>query len=123
MPTCWSIGTTPARTATTEVDLGGQPVREGDKVVVWYISANRDEEVFPDPDRFDVTRTPNPEVAFGSGGPHFCLGAPLARMEIRVMFEELLPRLRDIELTGPVRRLRSNFINGVKHMPVRVRAA
>jgi cytochrome P450 len=111
------------RTARRDVELGGQQVREGDKVVVWYVSANRDEDVFPDPNRFNVTRTPNPEVAFGSGGPHFCLGAPLARMEIRVMFEELLPRLRDIEATAPVSRLRSNFINGVKHMPVRATAA
>jgi cytochrome P450 len=111
------------RTATHHVELGGQQVREGDKVVVWYISANRDGEVFDDPDTFDITRDPNPEVAFGSGGPHFCLGAPLARMEIRVMFEELLPRLRDIELAGPINRLRSNFINGIKHMPVRVDTA
>jgi cytochrome P450 len=111
------------RTATRDVELGGKPVHEGDKVVVWYISADRDEETFARPDEFDITRTPNPEVAFGSGGPHFCLGAPLARMEIRVMFEELLPRLADIELTGPVSRLRSNFINGVKHMPVRVETA
>jgi cytochrome P450 len=111
------------RTATHHVELGGQQVREGDKVVVWYISANRDGEVFDDPDTFDITRDPNPEVAFGSGGPHFCLGAPLARMEIRVMFEELLLRLRDIELAGPINRLRSNFINGIKHMPVRVDTA
>ncbi len=107
------------RTATRDLSFGGQEIRAGDKVVVWFISANRDEEVFPEANRFDITRQPNPEVAFGSGGPHFCLGAPLARMEIRVMFEELLPRLKDIELTGPVSRLRSNFINGVKHMPVR----
>ncbi len=108
------------RTATRDLELGGQSIRAGDKVVVWFISANRDEDVFPDPYRFDITRQPNPHVAFGSGGPHFCLGAPLARMEIRVMFEELLPRLKDIELDGPVSRLRSNFINGVKHMPVRI---
>jgi cytochrome P450 len=111
------------RTATRDVELGDQAVRDGDKVVVWFISANRDEKVFADPDRFDVTRRPNPEVAFGSGGPHFCLGAPLARMEIRVMFEELLPRLEDIETAGPISRLRSNFINGVKHVPVRVKTA
>jgi cytochrome P450 len=111
------------RTATRDVELGGQQIREGDKVVVWYISADRDDEVFARPDAFDITRQPNPEVAFGSGGPHFCLGAPLARMEIRVLFEELLPRLAGIELTRPVSRLRSNFINGVKHMPVRVEPA
>jgi cytochrome P450 len=111
------------RTAARDVALGGQSIRAGDKVVVWFISANRDEDVFPDPYRFDIARQPNPQVAFGSGGPHFCLGAPLARMEIRVMFEELLPRLKDIELDGPVSRLRSNFINGIKHMPVNVTPA
>jgi cholest-4-en-3-one 26-monooxygenase len=106
------------RTATTDTEVGGQPVAEGDKVVIWYISANRDEAVFDDPYRFDVRRTPNEHVAFGGGGPHFCLGANLARMEIRLMFQELLPRLADMELAGPVERLRSNFINGIKHMPV-----
>ncbi len=111
------------RTATRDVELGGKRIREGDKVVVWFVSGNRDEEVFPEPHRFDVGRDPNPQMSFGSGGPHVCLGAHLARLEIRVMFEELLPRLTDIELTGPVVRLRSNFINGIKHMPVRVRLA
>jgi cholest-4-en-3-one 26-monooxygenase len=106
------------RTATTDTEIGGQAVAEGDKVVIWYISANRDEAVFDDPYRFDVRRTPNEHVAFGGGGPHFCLGANLARMEIRLMFEALLPRLPDMELDGPVERLRSNFINGIKHMPV-----
>jgi cytochrome P450 len=109
------------RTATGDVELGEQRIREGDKVVVWFISANFDEDQFEDPYRFDITRDPNPHVAFGSGGPHFCLGAPLARMEIRVMFEELLPRLKSIERTGPISRLRSNFINGIKHAPVRVK--
>jgi len=108
------------RTATRDVELRGQVIREGDKVVVWFLSANFDEEVFTDPYRFDVGRDPNPHVAFGSGGPHFCLGGPLARMEIRVLFEELLPRLSTIEPAGPISRLRSNFINGIKHMPVRV---
>jgi cholest-4-en-3-one 26-monooxygenase len=93
-------------------------VAEGDKVVIWYISANRHEAVFDDPYRFDVRRTPNEHVAFGGGGPHFCLGANLARMEIRLMFEELLPRLPDMALAGPVERLRSNSVNGIKHMPV-----
>jgi len=111
------------RTAARDLDLGGKRIREGDKVVVWFVSGNRDEEVFPEPFRFDVGREPNPQMAFGSGGPHICLGAHLARLEVRVMFEELLPRLADIELTGPVVRLRSNFINGIKHMPVRVRPA
>jgi cholest-4-en-3-one 26-monooxygenase len=107
------------RTATTEIELGGQRIREGDKVTMWHISGNRDETCFPEPYRFDVGRTPNDHIAFGGGGPHFCLGANLARLEIRVMFEELLRRLPDIELDGPVARLRSNFINGIKRMPVR----
>src|SRR5262245_5425141 len=106
------------RTATRDVQLRGQQIREGDKVVLFYASANRDEEVFPDAQRFDVGRDPNDHLAFGIG-PHFCLGANLARLEIRIMFEELLRRLPDIELAGPVERLRSNFINGIKRMPVR----
>ncbi len=73
----------------------------GDKVVTWYISANRDEEVFDDPYRFDVTRKPNDHVTFGPGGPHFCLGAHLARLETKILFQELLPRLASIELAGP----------------------
>ena len=85
---------------------------------MYYVSANRDEDVFPDPDSLDVARTPNDHLAFGIG-EHFCLGASLARLEIRVLFEEILRRLPDIELTGPVRRLRSNFINGYKQIPVR----
>jgi cytochrome P450 len=111
------------RTAMRDVELGGKRIRAGDKVVVWFVSGDFDEEVFPDPYRFDVGREPNDHMAFGSSGPHLCLGAHLARLEVRVMFEELLPRLRDIELVGPVVRLRSNFINGVKHAPVRVSLA
>jgi cytochrome P450 len=111
------------RTATRDVEMRGQTIREGDKVVTWYISANRDEEVFPDPYRFDITRRPNEHVTFGPGGPHFCLGAHLARLETKVMFQELLPRLRSIELTGPATRIRSNFVNGIKKMPVRVAIA
>jgi len=106
------------RTATQDIEVGGRKIREGDKVILWYVSANRDEDVFADPDRFDVGRTPNDHLAFGIG-QHFCLGANLARLEIHIMFEELLARLPDIELAGPVRRLRSNFINGIKSMPVR----
>jgi cytochrome P450 len=109
------------RTATRDTELRGQRIREGDKVVTWYISANRDEEQFPDPYRFDVGRRPNEHVTFGPGGPHFCLGAHFARLETRILFEELLPRLRSIELTGPVTRMRSNFVNGIKRMPVKVR--
>ena len=107
------------RTATRDVEVGGTQVKEGDKVVIWYISANRDESVFENPYTFDVTRSPNPHIAFGGGGPHFCLGANLARMEMRVMYEEILKRIPDMELAGPVERLRSHFINGIKHMPVR----
>jgi cytochrome P450 len=108
------------RTATRDVQLRGQTIHQGDKVVTWYVSANRDEEMFPDPDRFDVTRHPNEHVTFGPGGPHFCLGAHLARLETKVLFEELLPRLASIELAGPVERIRSTFVNGIKRMPVRI---
>jgi cytochrome P450 len=108
------------RTATRDTELHGQPIRTGDKVVTWYISANHDPEVFPEPRSFDVTRTPNDHVTFGPGGPHFCLGAHLARLETKILFQELIPRLDTIELIGPVERIRSNFVNGVKRMPVRV---
>jgi len=106
------------RTAQKDVEIHGTMVREGDRVVIWYASANRDEAVFPDADRFDVGRFPNDHLGFGIG-PHFCLGAHLARLEIRTMFEEVLRRLPDIELDGSVERLHSGFLNGIKHMPVR----
>jgi cholest-4-en-3-one 26-monooxygenase len=106
------------RTATRDVELSGQQIKAGDKVVIWYISANRDEHTFQDPFTFDVERSPNEHVAFGGGGPHFCLGANLARMEIQVMFDVVLDRLDDIEMTAPPARLRSNFINGLKHVPL-----
>ncbi|MDA8149448.1 MAG: cytochrome P450 [Actinomycetota bacterium] len=106
------------RQATRTVDLGGQRIEEDDKVVFFHVSANRDEEVFTQPQRFDVTRDPNPHLAFGGGGPHFCLGANLARMEARVMFEHLVHRMPGLAPGGEVRRLRSAFINGVKHLPV-----
>ena len=106
------------RQATSDIVIADQKIAEGDKVVFWHISANRDETVFADPDRFDIGRTANNHMAFGGGGPHFCLGANLARMEIRVMYDRLLDRLPDIHLDGDVQRLRSNFINGVKHIPV-----
>jgi cytochrome P450 len=112
------------RTATRDHELRGQPIREGDKVVTWYISANRDEEKFEDPYRFDIARRGAGEhVTFGPGGPHFCLGAHLAKLETKVLLQELLPRLKSIELTGPVERMRSNFVNGIKHIPVRVELA
>jgi cholest-4-en-3-one 26-monooxygenase len=106
------------RTAMTDLSLSDTAIAAGDKVVFFHASANRDESVFDDPDTFDVGRDPNPHVAFGGGGPHFCLGANLARMEIRVMFEHLLDRLPDIRQDGNVQRLQSQFINGVKHLPV-----
>jgi cholest-4-en-3-one 26-monooxygenase len=106
------------RQTTSEFELGGQTIKADEKVVFFHVSANRDEKVFEDPNRFDITRDPNPHMAFGAGGPHFCLGANLARMEIRVMFEHLLDRMPDIRLDGEVQRLQSQFINGVKHIPV-----
>ena len=106
------------RQATEDVEIGGEKIKAGEKVVFFHVSANRDETVFEEPDRFDVGRKPNPHMAFGVGGPHFCLGANLARMEIVVMFEHLLDRLPDIGVAGEVERLQSNFINGVKHLPV-----
>jgi cytochrome P450 len=111
------------RTATRDVELGGKRIREGDKVVMWFASGNRDEEVFGNPYDFDVTRTHNDHVTFGKGSPHLCLGNLLARTEIRIMFEELIPRLADIRLAGDVPRVRSNFVNGIKKLPVEVTLA
>jgi methyl-branched lipid omega-hydroxylase len=106
------------RTVTQDgVRLGDQEFSEGDKLVLWYWSANRDELVFDDPHRFDLTRQPNDHVGFGGPGPHFCLGAHLARREITVAFRELFRRLPDIHAVGEPERLRSNFINGIKHLP------
>lgn len=107
------------RTATRDVELRGQRILEGQKVVMFYPAANRDEHAFELPDRFDVARGDNPHLALGIG-EHYCMGANLARMEIRVLFEELLRRVSELELAGPVRRLRSCFIAGIKTMPVRV---
>uniref|UniRef100_A0AAU2UWV7 Cytochrome P450 n=1 Tax=Streptomyces sp. NBC_00003 TaxID=2903608 RepID=A0AAU2UWV7_9ACTN len=111
------------RTATRDVELGGKRIREGDKVVMWYASGNRDERVFTDPYAFDVTRADNDHVTFGKGSPHLCLGNLLARTEVRIMFEELIPRIADIRLTGEVPRVRSNFVNGIKRLPVEVTPA
>ena len=108
------------RTATRDVEMHGQTIREGDKVVMWFASGNRDEAVFEDPYRFDVTRTNVDHMTFGKGSPHLCLGSNLARMEIQLMFQELLPRIKTIERAGDVQRLRSNFANGIKKLPVRV---
>ena len=104
------------RTATRDTALRGQKIRAGEKVVMWYSSGNRDEEVFPDPWRFDVTREPNEHVGFGGPGPHHCLGAHLARREITVMFREIFRRLPDLQVTGEPDRLLSFFIHGIKHM-------
>ncbi len=106
------------RTLTQDYVLSGHEFHEGDKIIMYYGSANRDEAVFADPDAFNVLRDPNPHVGFGGSGPHFCLGAHLARREITLMFRELYTRLPDIELAGPPVQLRSNFINGVKSLPV-----
>ena len=100
-----------------EPEARGVTLKEGDKVVLWYSSGNRDEKVFEDPYRFDLARQPNEHVGFGGPGPHFCLGANLARREIRVLFERILRRLPDLEISGPPERLQSNFINGIKRMP------
>ncbi|HEY7197027.1 MAG TPA: cytochrome P450 [Gaiellaceae bacterium] len=109
------------RTAASDVEVGGQQIRAGDKVALWYVSGNRDASQFPDPMRFDVGRDPNKHLAFGLGSPHYCLGAHLARLELRIWLEEMLPTLPHIEQAGPVRRLRSNFFHGVKSLPIRVR--
>jgi len=106
------------RNTTEDIEIRGEQIKAGDKVSLWYISANRDEDVFEDPFRFDIHRHPNDHIAFG-GGPHFCLGNALARLEINVLFEELTKRVTRIESVGDVSRLRSNFIAGIKHLPVR----
>jgi cytochrome P450 len=106
------------RTVTSDgARIGDHEFSEGDKVVLWYWSANRDRAVFSDPDRFDIGRKPNEHVGFGGPGPHFCLGAHLARREITVAFQELLTKLPDIRSNGEPDRLLSNFINGIKHLP------
>jgi len=107
------------RTPTRDVELHGTVIREGQKVTLWYISANRDEAMFERGHEFHVDRHPNLHQAFGAGGPHFCLGASLARIEIEAMYRELMTRIPDIAVSGPVTRLRSNFINATRSMPVR----
>lgn len=111
------------RNAVDDMDIAGTPIAAGDIVALWYASANRDESIFASPDEFDVGRDPNPHVAFGGGGPHFCLGASLARLEIRVLLERLVERYSSIEVVGPVERMRSNFLHGIKHLPVVLRAS
>jgi cytochrome P450 len=111
------------RTATCDVELHGTRIAAGDKVVVWLISGNFDERQFPDSLSFDVRRSPNNHITFGRGGPHFCLGAHLAKLETRILFERLLPRVTTVEPTAPARRVESNFTNAYKAMPVRVSGA
>jgi cytochrome P450 len=108
------------RTTTQDTELADVRIPAGAKVTTWFVSGNRDDTVFANADVFDVGRQPNPHMAFGPGGIHHCMGAHLARMEIRVAFEELLRRVEDIEQVGPAERLRSNFFNGIKRLPVRV---
>ena len=108
------------RTATRDVEVHGKHVRAGDKVLYWFLSANRDEEMFEDPYRLTLSRKPNRQLGWGQGGPHVCLGMHLARLEIRVLFEELVPRLAAIEPDGPQAFVRSNFVNGIKRLPLRV---
>ncbi|MFM8945165.1 MAG: cytochrome P450 [Actinomycetota bacterium] len=108
------------RAATCDVELHGVTIKEGESVTMFYPSANRDETAFTNPDVFDITRTPNHHVTFGGGGPHFCLGANLARLEMRILFEELSRRTADIEFTGPVKKLQSSFIHGIKSLPVQL---
>lgn len=106
------------RTAAIDTEIRGTPIKAGDKVVMYYAAANRDEEVFADPHRFDISRRPNDHVTFGGGGVHFCLGASLAKAQIRATMHEVVNRLGNPQLAGPVRRLRSDFVNGVTHMPI-----
>jgi cytochrome P450 len=108
------------RTATRDFDLHGKSVKAGDKVLYWFASANRDETVFDQPFRVDLARSPNKHLAFGQGGPHLCLGMWLARLEVRVLFQELAKRIKSIEPAGEQKFLRSNFVAGLKNLPVRV---
>ena len=107
------------RTATRDTELDGVAISEGDKVVLWYLSANRDESVFVDPFRLDLSRHPNPQLGYGGGGRHFCLGANLARMEITALFKYLFEYLPDIEVSGDATPLPSRFVNGLLSLPCR----
>ena len=109
------------RTVTKDVEMHGKTIKSGEKIVTWFASGNRDSQIFEDADKFDVTRSPNEHMTFGRGGPHMCLGNALARIELRVMFEDLISRIDSMALTGPVDYLRSNFVHGIKRMPVRVK--
>jgi cytochrome P450 len=107
------------RTATTDAELGGAHIRAGDKVILWYVSGNRDETEFADPDVFDIGRTPNRHLSFGRSGPHLCLGVHVARLEVRIMLAAMTHRVARFELAGAPRRIRSNFTNGLKELPIR----
>jgi cholest-4-en-3-one 26-monooxygenase len=109
-----------ARVATADTELNGQRIRQGDVLALFYPSANRDEDVFADPFKFDITRSPNPHLAFGID-EHYCLGANLARLELQIIFRQLASRLEWAELASPVRLMRSSFVGGIKHMAVRHR--
>lgn len=108
------------RTATRDTQIGDQRIKEGDKVVMWFVSSNRDEDLYEDPNRFDVTRNPEHQ-AFGGGGRHYCLGAALARLELQVLFEETLARYPDMRLAGEPTMVESAFINQPKTLPVQLR--
>ena len=110
------------RTALEDTEIRGQEIKAGERVVIWFAAANRDAEAFENPHVLDFTRKKDEHLAFGRGGPHYCIGTHLARLEIRVLYEQLFPRLKSIEQTGPERRLVSNFTNGLKHFPVRITA-
>jgi cytochrome P450 len=110
------------RTAVEDTVIRGQEIKAGERVVIWFAPANRDVEVFDNPHVLDFSRKKDEHLAFGRGGPHYCIGTHLARLEIRVLYEQLFPRLKSIEQTGPERRLVSNFTNGLKHFPVRITA-
>ena len=108
------------RVATADTEIGGKQIKEGERIVAWLASANRDEEAFDHPHKFDVTRQPNLHMGF-SGGPHFCVGGPLAKMEISFALQEVLDRYDGIEIIGPVERVHANFVGGLKRLPVRLK--
>lgn len=107
-----------SRTATRDTEIGSQHIAEGDRLTMWYASGSRDETLFADPMRFDITRTPGHHQAFGGGGRHFCLGAALVRLELRVILEEVVARIREPKLAGPVRRSTSAWVNGLVELPI-----
>jgi cholest-4-en-3-one 26-monooxygenase len=111
------------RTATEDTEINGQPIRRGERAGMYFASANFDDEIYADPRRFDIGRDPNPHVTFGGGGPHFCIGANLTRLEVRIMFDVLADDLADVRLLGRPRRLRSSWLNGIKELPVSYHAA